>query len=95
MTKVLCKIIFTPEGTHQQIELFGQIDNYQLISQDSEWITVESTYYLNNQLYIKESIIYKQDISNIIIYKENKHYIIDKENLALNTHVLSFVGMET
>jgi len=95
MIKVLCKIVFTPDSVTQPVEIFGQIDQLQLNPQHCEWITVESTYYLNNKLHTKESIIHKRDIIKIVIYKENKRYFIDKESLALNTHVLSFIGMET
>ena len=95
MIKLLCKIWFTPDKSNHPVEIFGQIDRLQLNSQNCEWITVESKYYLNSRLHTKESIIHKQDIIKIVIYKENKRYIIDKESLALNTHVLSFIGVKT
>ena len=95
MIKLLCKILFTPDNSNHPIEIFGQIDKLQLNSQDCDWITLESIYYLNSKLHSKESIIYKQDIIKIVIYKENKRYVIDKESLALNTHVLSFIGVKT
>ncbi|MBA7645081.1 hypothetical protein ES703_52834 [subsurface metagenome] len=95
MIKLLCKILFTPDNSNHPIEIFGQIDKLQLNSQNCEWITLESKYYLNNRLHCKESIINKQDIIKIVIYQEKKRYVIDKESLALNTHVLSFIGVKT
>ena len=87
--------MFTPDNSNNPIEIVGQIDKLQLNSQNCEWITLEGIYYSNNKLHSKESIIHKQDIIKIVIYKENKRYVIDKESLALNTHVLSFIGVKT
>jgi len=95
MIKLLCKILFTPDNSNNPTEIVGQIGKLQLNSQNCEWITVESMYYLNNKLHSKESIIHKRDIIKILIYKEDKRYIIDKESLSLNTHVLSFIGVKT
>ncbi len=95
MTKLQCKIIFIPDDLNHPIEIYGQIDKLQLTSQNCDWFMIESTYYLNKKLHTNESIISKQDIIKIVVYKENKQYAIDKDRLALNTHVLSFFGMET
>jgi len=95
MIKLLCKIWFTPDNSNHPVEIFGQIEKLQLNAQNCEWITLESIYYLNSRLHTKESIIHKQDIIKIVIYQENQRYVIDKESLALNTHVLSFIGVKT
>jgi len=92
--KLLCKIVFIPDNSTHPIEIVGQIDTLQLNSQHCEWIAVESTFYLDNKLHSRESIIHKQDILKILVYKENKRFVIDKESLALNTHVLSFIGVK-
>ena len=96
MIKLLCKIWFTPDNSNNKpIEIFGQIEMLQLNSQNCDWITVESRFYLNNKLHSKTSIIHKQEIIRIVIYNENKRYVIDKQSLALNMHVLSFIGVKT
>lgn len=91
MIKIPVKVVFTPENSPYPVEIVGFIDRLQLTSQQSEWITVESTYFRNNQLYTEDSIVPKRDIVQVVLYKENRRYVIDKESLALNTHVLYFL----
>jgi hypothetical protein len=91
MIKIPCKIVFTPEESAPPLEIIGNIDKLQLTSQANEWLTVESTTFRNNRLHIEQSIIPKRDIIQVVLLKENKRYVIDKENLALNTHVLFYL----
>jgi hypothetical protein len=91
MIKIACKVLFTPDNASHPLEIVGTIDRLQLISQQSEWLTVESTYFRNNRIHSEESIIPKREIVQVVFYKENWRYVIDKENLALNTHVLYFL----
>ena len=93
MIKILCKIVFAPDNLSHPVEIFGYIDKHQLNSPNSKWIALKSTFYLDNKLHTKESIIHKQDILKILVYKEYNRYTIDKGSLALNTHVLSFIGV--
>lgn len=52
---------------------------------------MESAHFRENQVHSEGSLIPKQDIIQVVILKEDKRYILDKESLALNTHVLYFL----
>ena len=92
MTKLICKILYTPAQTRTAIEIIGEVDKEHLISDKYELIVVEHKKYLNNQPISHKSFISKKDIINSLVFKESMRFVLNKENIAWNSHVEPFVG---
>ena len=48
MTKIICKILYTPGQTGHVIEIIGEVDKEHLLSDQYDWIAVENKKYLNS-----------------------------------------------
>lgn len=95
MTKLICKILYSPGQTGQMIEIIGEVDKEHLISEQYEWIAVEHKKYLNNESQSHKSFISKKEIIKILVFKERMRFVLNKENLAWNSHVHTFAGVKT
>jgi hypothetical protein len=95
MTKLICKILYAPAQTRTAIEIIGEVDKERLISDKYDLMTVEHKKYLNNQLISHKSFISKKDIIKILVFKESMRFVLNKENLAWNSHIEPFVGAKT
>ena len=95
MTKLICKILYTPAQTSHVVEIIGEVEKEHLISDKHELIAVEQKKYLNTQLPCHKSFISKRDIIKILVFKESMRFVPNKENLAWNSHVQTFVGVKT
>ena len=95
MTKLICKILYTPGQTEHEIEIIGEVDKDHLISDEYEWITVEHKKCLNNEPQSHKSFIYKKEIIKILVFKEKMRFVLNKENLSWNSHVETFVRVKT
>ena len=95
MTKIICKILYTPGQTGHVIEIIGEVDKEHLLSDQYDWIAVEHKKYLNNQQNSHKSFISKEEIIKILVFKETMRFVLNKENLAWNSHVETFVGVKT
>ncbi len=95
MTKLICKILYTPAQTSNAIEIIGEVDKEHLISEQCELIAVEHKRYLNNQPISHKSFISKREIIKILVFKESMRFVLNKENLSWNSHVEPFVGAKT
>ena len=95
MTKLICKILYTPAQTRNAIEIIGEVDKEHIISDQHELIAVEHKKYLTNQLISHKSFISKRDIIKILVFKESMRFVLNKESLAWNSHVEPFIGAKT
>ena len=95
MTKMICKIVYTPGQSGHVIEVIGKVDEQHLISDQYEWVAVEHKKYLNNQPNSHKTFVHKNEIIKILAYKENMRFVLNKENVVWNSHVENFVGVRT
>lgn len=87
--------MFTPALSGHVIEIIGKVDKMHLFSPDYETIMVEHKRYLHKEQYSNRTFIDKKEILDIIVFKQNFRYVFNKDTLAWNSHVKSFIKMNT
>jgi len=95
MTKIICKILYTPGQTGHIIEIIGEVDKEHLMSEKYDLIAIEHKKYLNNQSQSHKSFISKKEIIKILVFKETMRFVLNRENLTWNSHVQTFAGVKT
>ena len=79
---LVCKILFRSSGPQTNLWILGVVNKEQLFSPLNSFIEVKN--YGNK-------VIGKEDIVEIIIYKEQESIVVDKNSLSINRPV----SMET
>ena len=91
---MLCKLVFALSGMNKPMELVGEIYRHQLISQDCQWLTIETKYLDKGEVNIVQSVIHKADILRIYLVRESICYSVERRTFALDVHMSEFVGMQ-
>ena len=94
MTKVLCKLIFALSDMEQPMEMVGEIYRHQLISQECQWLTIETKYLDKGEMNVIQSIVHKSDVLSIYLVSESIRYSVERRTFALNIHMSEFAGVE-
>lgn len=95
MKTVLCKITFiSPTDPELILDIVGELDIDQVLSQQNEMVSVEARSFSENKLVTKHSVLHKADICQIQIFKEKKIYAFDKTSLRLMSQDPNFKGMK-
>jgi len=74
--KLLCKIVFVESGCIIPLKITGLIDKSQLFSPVNAFIEVEN---------YRNKVICKEDIQEIILYKEQKRIVLAKSSFEVST----------
>ena len=85
--KVCCKVIVRDSNSEKRRSIVGEIDKKQLISSDSNWITVYNAIATSRGLKSVFCVVPKSEISEIIVLKSTKRFVFDKINLTLNNTI--------
>jgi hypothetical protein len=97
MKRLVCKIVYSPARSGQYIEIIGEVDKTQLLSAEHEWVAVDHKRYLHNghDSYSHKTFIDKKEIIDILVYKKQKRFVLNKDTLTWNTHVPAFLKINT
>lgn len=95
MKSILCKItFFSPTDPEQTLEIIGELDIGQIMSQQNELVAIKTQFFSENRLTVRHSVLHKVDISQIRVFKEKQIYTFDKTSLRLMSQLPNFKGME-
>ena len=92
-SKTICKVFLRRQmGAINYI--IGEIETSQLLSNYSDWVSIETNILSHNFLKVHESIIYKADIQKIIPLKLGSVLFFEPENLGLKRLLFDKVAEE-